>query len=68
MSGALRVDRVVTSGDVTRELVRGGPRRVFHLGPERDLSFYDGLDVELVEEFEADTVVCTGLDEDDAEA
>lgn len=60
-------DRVVTSGDVTRELVRGGPRRVFHLGPERDLSFYDGLDVELVEEFEADTVVCTGLDEDDIE-
>jgi HAD superfamily hydrolase (TIGR01459 family) len=60
-------DRVVTSGDVTRELVRGGPRRVFHLGPERDFSFFEGLDVELVEEFEASTVVCTGLVDDEIE-
>lgn len=60
-------DRVVTSGDVTRELVRGGPRRVFHLGPERDLAFYDGLEVDLVEEFEANVVVCTGLLDDDIE-
>src|SRR5690606_23395714 len=28
-------DRVVTSGDVTRDLIAAGPRRVFHLGPER---------------------------------
>lgn len=60
-------DRVVTSGDVTRELVRSGPRRVLHLGPDRDLPFYDGLDVELVEEFEASTVVCTGLLDDEIE-
>jgi HAD superfamily hydrolase (TIGR01459 family) len=60
-------DRVVTSGDVTRDLVAAGPRRVFHLGPERDLPFYDGLDVELVEEFEASTVVCTGYFDDDIE-
>jgi ribonucleotide monophosphatase NagD (HAD superfamily) len=26
-------DRVVTSGDVTRELIRSGPRRVFHHRP-----------------------------------
>jgi HAD superfamily hydrolase (TIGR01459 family) len=60
-------DRVVTSGDVTRELVATGPRKVFHLGPDRDLNFYDGLDVELVEEFEATTVVCTGLVDDEIE-
>lgn len=60
-------DRVVTSGDVTQELVRSGPRRVFHLGPDRDLPFYDGLGVELVEEFEASTVVCTGLLDDEVE-
>src|SRR5690606_9602567 len=30
-------DRVVTSGDATRELVSAGPRRIFHLGPDRDL-------------------------------
>ena len=60
-------DCVVTSGDVTRELVSAGPRRIFHLGPERDLSLYDGLDIEIVEEFEADSVVCTGLFDDEIE-
>ena len=60
-------DRIVTSGDVTRELIRGGPRKVFHLGPERDLTLYDGLDVETVEEFEADVVVCTGFFDDETE-
>ena len=61
-------DRVVTSGDVTRELVGAGPRRVFHLGPDRDLSLYDGLDIDIVEEFEANSVVCTGLFDDETEA
>jgi HAD superfamily hydrolase (TIGR01459 family) len=60
-------DGVVTSGDVTRDLIREGPRRIFHLGPERDITLYDGLDVELVEEFEADGVVCTGYADDDTE-
>lgn len=60
-------DRIVTSGDVTRDLIAAGPRKVFHLGPERDLSLYDGLDVEVVEEFEADAVVCTGYYDDDTE-
>ncbi|MBX3576426.1 MAG: TIGR01459 family HAD-type hydrolase [Rhizobiaceae bacterium] len=60
-------DRIVTSGDVTRDLVRAGPRKVFHLGPERDLGLYEGLDVDLVEEFEASAVVCTGLFDDEAE-
>jgi HAD superfamily hydrolase (TIGR01459 family) len=57
-------DRVVTSGDVTRDLIRSGPRKIFHIGPDRDLSIYDGIDVELVEEFEASGVVCTGLFDD----
>lgn len=60
-------DRVVTSGDVTRDLIAAGPRRVFHLGPDRDLSLHDGLDVELVEEQEASAVVCTGLFDDETE-
>jgi HAD superfamily hydrolase (TIGR01450 family) len=60
-------DRVVTSGDVTRELIAEGPRKIFHLGPERDLSIYDGLDVEIVEEFEADAVVSTGFFDDETE-
>jgi len=60
-------DDIVTSGDVTRDLIKVGARRVFHLGPERDLSIYDGLDVDIVEEFEASAVVCTGLFDDDVE-
>lgn len=60
-------DRIVTSGDVTRDLIAAGPRRVFHLGPDRDYPIFEGLDVELVEEFEADAVVCTGLFDDDTE-
>jgi len=60
-------DAIVTSGDVTRDLIAEGPRKVFHLGPERDTTLYDGLDVELVEEFEASAVVCTGFFDDDVE-
>lgn len=60
-------DRVITSGDVTRDLIVAGPRRIFHLGPDRDLSIHDGLDVELVEEQEAAAVVCTGLFDDETE-
>ncbi len=61
-------DRVVTSGDVTRYLIRSAPRRVFHLGPERDMVIYEGIDVDLVEEPDAQAVVCTGLFDDDTEA
>lgn len=60
-------DRVVTSGDVTRDLIADGPRKIFHIGGDRDFTLYDGLDVELVEEFEASGVVCTGLFDDEVE-
>lgn len=60
-------DAIVSSGDVTRRLIAEGPRRLFHLGPDRDLAIYDGIDVELCEEFEAQAVVCTGLFDDDDE-
>jgi HAD superfamily hydrolase (TIGR01459 family) len=60
-------DRIVSSGDVTRALIAEGPRRVFHLGPDRDMGIYEGLDVETVDDFEASAVVCTGLVDDDTE-
>lgn len=60
-------DRIVTSGDVTRDLIAHGPRKIFHLGPERDLNLYEGLDVEIVEELEADAVCCTGFFDDEKE-
>jgi len=61
-------DGIVTSGDVTREMLaaRAGAR-VYHLGPERDLSTYDGLDLTLAPIEEADLVVCTGLFDDEVE-
>lgn len=61
-------DRIVSSGDVTRDLIRSSARRIFHIGPDRDLPIFDGLDVELVEEREASAVCCTGLFHDQDES
>ncbi|WP_284776985.1 TIGR01459 family HAD-type hydrolase [Agrobacterium sp. lyk4-40-TYG-31] len=60
-------DRIITSGDVTRELIVQGPKKVFLLGPERDLPLMDGLDVEIAPEAEATAVVCTGFFDDETE-
>ncbi|TPP10054.1 TIGR01459 family HAD-type hydrolase [Rhizobium glycinendophyticum] len=60
-------DRIVTSGDVTRTLIAAGPKKVFLLGPARDLPLFDGLDVEVVSQEEADCVVCTGFFDDEVE-
>jgi len=61
-------DAIVTSGDVTRELIRPWiGRPVHHLGPERQLMIFDGLDVELAGAETGDVVVCTGLIDDDHE-
>jgi HAD superfamily hydrolase (TIGR01459 family) len=60
-------DAVLTSGDVTRNLIRQKGRGIYHIGPDRDLTLYDGLDVELVAREDADSVVCTGLVDDRSE-
>lgn len=60
-------DRIVTSGDVTRHLVAEGPKKVFLLGPERDLNFFDGLDIEIVAQDDAECIVCTGFFDDEKE-
>ncbi len=60
-------DRIVTSGDVTRGLIAEGPRKVFLLGPQRDMPLLEGLDVEVVGEADADSVVCTGFFDDETE-
>jgi len=61
-------DTIVSSGDVTRALVaeRAG-ERVFHVGPERDVPIFEGLDVEVVPIERADFVVCSGLYDDTRE-
>ena len=61
-------DAIVTSGDVTRNVIAAEPGiRLFHLGTDRDRPFYDGLDVNFVGEDEAELVSCTGLIDDTTE-
>ena len=61
-------DSILTSGDLTRDLIAARPgARIRHLGPERDLGVFRGLDLTIVPEAEADLIVCTGLFDDRAE-
>jgi HAD superfamily hydrolase (TIGR01459 family) len=61
-------DGVVSSGDVTREVVahRRG-QSLFHLGPQRDISIFSGLDVHFAPVESADYVVCSGPFNDEVE-
>ena len=61
-------DGIISSGDVTRALIaaRAGAR-VFHIGPERDLPLFDGLDSPMAPLERADYVVCSGLLDDTVE-
>ena len=61
-------DTIVSSGDVTRAIIakRTG-KNVFHIGPERDLGIFEGLDLRFVPLQQADYVVCTGLTDDETE-
>jgi len=61
-------DAITSSGDVTRGIVaaRRGDA-VFHLGPQRDLSIFAGLDVAFAPLDRAAYVVCSGLFDDTTE-
>jgi HAD superfamily hydrolase (TIGR01459 family) len=61
-------DAIVTSGDLSRAAVAERPGQiVYHLGPERDHSLFEGLDVRFGGIAEADYVVCSGFFDDDRE-
>lgn len=61
-------DAVVSSGDVTREVIKSRPgQSIFHLGPERDAAIFDGLGVAFADAEHADYVVCSGLFHDETE-
>lgn len=61
-------DAIVSSGDVTRGIVAARlSESVFHLGPQRDLPIFAGLDVRFAPLETADYVVCSGLFDDTAE-
>jgi HAD superfamily hydrolase (TIGR01459 family) len=60
-------DAIVTSGDVTRTLIAKAHPKVLHIGSTKEAILYDGLNVELVDEARAETIVCTGLYNDEVE-
>jgi HAD superfamily hydrolase (TIGR01459 family) len=63
-------DEIASSGDAAQMAMAAGVvgRKVYHLGPERDLSFFKGengpIDIERVPLAEAEGIVCTGLFDD----
>jgi HAD superfamily hydrolase (TIGR01459 family) len=61
-------DDIVTSGIATRaDLERRGPKRMFHLGPERDSGIFEGLGIELTDIDAAGLVLNSGLFDDEVE-
>ena len=59
-------DAIVSSGDVTCSVIDGRRgQKLYHLGPERDRSMFDG--VELAPVASADYAVCSGLEDDEVE-
>ncbi len=58
-----------SSGDAARTALASGAygQNVFALGPERDLTFYEGIDVNRVPLNQAEGIVCTGLFDDTTE-
>ena len=65
---AAAYDTGVTSGDATRGLIQAwGGRPLLHIGPERDLGLFAGLDVRIVPAEAAEGIVCSGLFDDTKE-
>ncbi|GJD63931.1 TIGR01459 family HAD-type hydrolase [Methylobacterium frigidaeris] len=61
-------DTIVTSGDLTRRLMaERADAAMHHLGPDRDLPIFDGLDLTRGGPDEASHVVVTGLLDDETE-
>lgn len=61
-------DAIVSSGDVTRDEIAKRPgQSIFHVGPKRDLSIFEGLDVTFAPPESADYVICSGLFDEETE-
>jgi HAD superfamily hydrolase (TIGR01459 family) len=61
-------DLVVTSGDVTHELMMPyDGHRIYYLGPERDLGVLDDLRIVKSAPDEAEVILCVGLVHDDTQ-
>jgi HAD superfamily hydrolase (TIGR01459 family) len=60
-------DEVMTSGDLTRDVVAARGGDVFHIGPARDITIFEGIDMRFVSAEAAAYVVCSGLFDDTKE-
>jgi HAD superfamily hydrolase (TIGR01459 family) len=61
-------DAIVSSGDVTRDEIDKRPgQSIFHVGPQRDLAIFEGLDVTFAGVERADYVICSGLFNEETE-
>ena len=61
-------DDIVTSGEATRAYLKARPGiRIYHLGPERDVPIFEGLDIALTDADRAELVCCTGFFDDENE-
>ena len=61
-------DAIVSSGDLTRSFVADHPgQKIFWVGADRHGTVHEGLDVVLTPLEAADTIICTGLFDDETE-
>lgn len=61
-------DAIVTSGDVTRTIMQmRAPVAFVHVGPDRDLGIFAGLDWPQVDAERAELLLCSGLHDDKLE-
>ncbi|MTI18616.1 TIGR01459 family HAD-type hydrolase [Rhodobacteraceae bacterium RKSG542] len=61
-------DAIVTSGDVVRADLEKQPEpKIYHIGPERNRSLFRGLSYEICDEETGEVIVCTALNNRNAE-
>jgi HAD superfamily hydrolase (TIGR01459 family) len=61
-------DAIVSSGDLTRSFVADHPgQKIFWIGADRHGTVHEGLDVVLTPLEAADSIICTGLFDDETE-
>ncbi|MDA9643054.1 TIGR01459 family HAD-type hydrolase [bacterium] len=62
-------DKIITSGDLTQKILNKGDlgSSCYHIGPDRDLKVFEGVNVKRVDFENADFIFVTGLYDDENE-
>ncbi|MEM9840381.1 MAG: TIGR01459 family HAD-type hydrolase [Pseudomonadota bacterium] len=61
-------DAVVTSGDATRQVMKDlSGKRFFRIGPDKDDSLFDAIDLQMSDWDEAEAIFCSGPNDDQRE-